>query len=53
MLRFKNMGSLQRFCSTHASIQNLIDAHGHLNLRSTFKRGHNDALSEWRQLFVC
>ena len=52
MLRFKNMGSLHRFCSTLGSIQNLIDAHGHLNLRSTFKRRHN-ALSECRQLSVC
>lgn len=46
MLRFRRMSSLQRFCSTHASIQNHFNARRHLNPRPTVQRVRVEAQSE-------
>ena len=52
MSRFRRMGSLQKFASTHASFHNHFNLDRHLNSRSRFKLNRDAALLEWRQLFA-
>ena len=52
MSRFRRMSNLQKFVSTHASLQNHFNLDRHINHRSTFKSMRNAALSEWRQLLA-
>ena len=50
MLRFRQMHSLQKFASIHASFHNLFNSHRSLSKRSTFKLNRDAALNEWRSL---
>ena len=52
MLRFRRMGSLQKFASVHASVSNHFNADRSLSSRAIFKRNRAVALAEWRGLGV-
>jgi len=50
MARFRDIKTLQKFTSAHASIHNHFNQERHLNQRSTFKANRSAALAEWREL---
>jgi putative transposase len=50
MLRFRQMKSLQKFASVHASIHNHFNSDRHLIDRQTFKLRRSTALAEWQSL---
>jgi len=50
MARFRDIKTLQKFASAHASIHNHFNRDRHLNPREIFKPDHSAALAEWRQL---
>ena len=50
MARFRDIKTLQKFASVHASIHNHFNHQRHLNRRDIFKQGRAAALAEWRQL---
>ncbi len=50
MARFRDIKTLQKFASAHASIHNLFNQDRHLNCRGLFKQNRSAALAEWRQL---
>ena len=50
MARFRDVKTLQKFSSVHASIHNHFNLDRHLNRRKTFKENRTAALAEWRQL---
>jgi putative transposase len=50
MAKFRDIKTLQKFASVHASIQNHFHQDHHLNRRSIFKQNRSVALAEWRQL---
>jgi len=50
MARFRDVKTLQKFSSVHASIHNHFNLERHLNRRETFKENRTAALAEWRQL---
>jgi putative transposase len=50
MLRFRQMRSLQKFVSVHASIYNLFNSERSLYSRPNFKLNRAPALAEWRRL---
>jgi putative transposase len=50
MLRFRQMKSLQKFASVHASIHNHFSSERHLVDRQTFKLRRSAALAEWQSL---
>ena len=50
MLRFRQMKSLQKFASVHASIHNHFNSERHLVDRQTFKLRRSAALAEWQSL---
>ena len=50
MARFRDIKTLQKFSSVHASIHNHFNHECHLNHRDTFKQARAAALAEWRQL---
>lgn len=50
MARFRDIKTLQKFASAHASIHNHFDLERHLSPRETFKQNRSAALAEWRQL---
>ncbi len=50
MARFRDIGTLQKFASVHASIHNHFNLDRHLNRRDIFKQNRSGALAEWRQL---
>ena len=50
MARFRNVKTLQKFASVHASIHNHFNHQRHLNSRVIFKQDRAAALAEWRQL---
>lgn len=52
MSRFRRMGNLQKFASTHALFHNHFNLDRYIIHRSTFKSMRNAALSEWRQLLA-
>ena len=52
MARFRDITTLQKFTSVHASIHNHFNHQRHLNRRDIFKQGRAAALAEWRQLAV-
>ena len=49
MARFRDIKTLQKFASIHASIHNHFNQQGHLNRRDTFKQDRDAALAEWCQ----
>jgi len=50
MLRFRQMKSLQKFVSVHASVQNHFNQERHFYSRDNFKLNRTAALAEWRQI---
>ncbi len=50
MSKFRDIKTLQRFASVHASIHNHFNLDRHLNRRDIFKQNRSAALAEWRQL---
>ncbi len=50
MARFRDIKTLQKFASAHASIHNHFNQDRHLNRRDIFKQNRAAALAEWRQL---
>jgi putative transposase len=48
MLRFRQMKSLQKFASVHASLHNHFNSERHLIDRQTFKARRSAALAEWQ-----
>jgi putative transposase len=52
MLRFRQMKSLQKFSSVHASVHNHFNKERHLTSRETYKANRSAALAEWRNLMA-
>ncbi len=50
MLRFRQMKTLQKFASVHASITNHFNLERHIVDRQTFKERRSAALAEWQSL---
>ena len=50
MQRFRQMKSLQKFASVHASFHNHFNSERHLVDRQTFKDRRSAALAEWQSL---
>jgi len=50
MARFRDLKTLQKFASTHASIHNHFNHDRNLNRRTIFKANRSTALAEWREL---
>ena len=50
MLRFRQMKSLQKFASVHASLHNHFQLERHLVDRPTFKQRRSAAWAEWQNL---
>ncbi len=50
MLKFRDIKTLQKFSSVHASIHNHFNFERHLNRRDILKQHRSVALAEWRQL---
>jgi putative transposase len=50
MAKFRDIKTLQKFASVHASIHNYFDKDRHLNRRDIFKQNRAAALAERRQL---
>ena len=50
MSKFRDVKTLQKFASIHASIHNHFNVERHLNRRDKFKQDRAAALAEWRQL---
>ncbi len=50
MAGFRDIKTLQKFTSAHASIHNHFNQERHLNRREIFKQNRSAALAEWRQL---
>ncbi len=52
MLRFRQMKSLQKFASVHASFHNHSNSEHHLVDRQTYKAHRSAALAEWQNLMA-
>jgi hypothetical protein len=52
MLRFRQMKSLQKFASVHASLHNHFNTDRHLTERENFKAQRSAALAEWKSLIA-
>ncbi len=52
MQRFRQMKSLQKFASVHASLHNHFTFDRHRIDRQTYKTNHSAALAEWQSLMV-
>ena len=50
MSKFRDVKTLQKFASIHASIHNHFNLERHLTPRETFKENRAAAMAEWRQL---
>ena len=50
MANFRDVKTLQKFASVHASIHNHFNHERHLDRRDIFKQARAAALAEWRQL---
>ena len=50
MLRFRQMKSLQKFASVHASLHNHFNSERHLVDRQTFKARRSAAMVEWQSI---
>jgi len=50
MARFRDIKTLQKFASLHASIHNHFNHDRHLTRRAVFKQNRSGALAEWCQL---
>ncbi len=52
MAKFRDVKTLQKFASVHASLNNHFNQDRHLNRRDIFKKNRSTALAEWRRLAV-
>lgn len=52
MLRFRQMRSLQKFVSVHASVTNHFNQQRALSSRENYKAARAAALAEWRGLLA-
>jgi putative transposase len=52
MLRFRQMKSLQKFASVHASLHNHFNLERHLIDRETYKTRRSAALAAWQNLMA-
>lgn len=52
MLRFRQMKSLQKFASVHASLHNHFNSERHLVDRQTYKDRRSAALTEWQSFAI-
>ena len=52
MSRFKDIKTLQKLASIHASIFNLFNLQRHLINRATFRQNRSAALAEWREVLA-
>ena len=52
MLRFRQMKTLQKFASVHASLHNHFNLERHLVDRQTYRERRSAALAEWRSLMA-
>ena len=50
MAKFRDIKTLQKFASVHASIHHHFNLDRHINRRDIFKQNRSAALVEWRQL---
>ncbi len=50
MARFRDIKTLQKFASVHASIHNHFNQDRHLGRRDIFKQNRSAALAEWCEL---
>ncbi len=50
MAKFRDVKTLHKFASVHASLRNHFNQDRHLNRRDIFKQNRSAALAEWRQL---
>jgi putative transposase len=50
MLRFRQMKSLQKFTSVHASVSNHFNLESHIVDRETYRERRSAALAEWQSL---
>ncbi len=50
MSRFRDIKTLQKFASVHASIYNHFSHDRHLTSRPEFRKARSAAIAEWRQL---
>jgi putative transposase len=50
MAKFRDVKTLQKFASVHASLHNHFNRDRNLNRREIFKQNRSAALAEWRQL---
>ena len=50
MAKFRDVKTLQKFATVHASIHNHFNHDRHLNRRDIFRQNRSAALAEWRQL---
>ena len=50
MAKFRDVKTLQKFASVHASVHNHFNLDRQFNPRATFKQNRSAALAEWRQL---
>lgn len=49
MSHFRDIKTLEKFVSAHASIFNRSSHHRHINNRDTFTQNRSADLAEWRQ----
>ena len=52
MLRFRQMKTLQKFASVHASLHNHFNQERHLTDRQTYKERRSEAFADWINLAV-
>ena len=50
MVKFRDIGTLQKVVSIHASTHNLFYHESHINRRDVFKQDRAAGLAEWRHL---
>ena len=50
MAKFRDLTTLQKLASIHASLHNHFNQDRHLNRRDIFKQNRAAALAEWRRL---
>ena len=50
MSKFRDVKTLQKFASLHASIHNHFNLERHLTPNETFKQNRAAAMAEWHQL---
>ncbi len=52
MLRFRRMGTLQKFVAVHGTFHNHFNQQGHLTSWDDYKRNRSTAFAEWKWLLA-